>query len=908
MKIKKTLASKLALFAGITALLTINAAAQTVLFSDDFETNSSSRWVAFGVANAANGNPNDYKAIFATNYSTMTYRFNGAVKNIPPAPHSTTNTTRGLYVTANKLTAPPNTTKAAAVSLYPAGLNCTGNFALRFDMFMDYNGDAPGGGTGSTEFATFGLNHAANKANWSTNVNGGGAGDGVWFAAAGEGGTTRDYRVHTGPINAELQGTAGGLYDRNLDGTIDFNVAYDVFTTNNAYWDAMPAPPGQSAGAPGKQWVSVEIKQVNGVITWSINGYVVASANYGGTYTSGDVMIGYMDNLNGVANPSNENYAIFDNIEVVTLGSTAVPVVDISVSKTDATKPGSGPSTYGVFTFNLSDGFGSPVTSPNPLVVKLAISGTASNGLDYTTISTNFTIPANTSTATLNVMPTSRIANPVDNVFIKLLGSTNYDLRTGTFASIAITDPRGVPAADIQAYRPVAYENFHKGVFSVGMASPSAGNLTINYVISGSATNGVHYVTLPGSVVVPANTTNAFITITPINNSIIDTNRAVTLTITNGTGYRIGSSSNATIIIRNDDLVTSSVPFSDNLDTDSSANWIIKQTEPSDQVLFAYDYSQDGITSSPNTTNGSTLGLKLQADYTAGFPAGITLCPKGGNFSGDYRLRFDVWLNYNGDAATGLPGGGAQSTQNLIAGVGTTGDHPQGTTNATSDGIWFRSNTDGSSTVADDFAAFRGNTELLLGSSVYVGGSQGVGSSYYSEFGLEAAPSIQSDNISEQAGLTLKGCIAFAWHDVTITKLGTNVTWAIDGLPIAIVPITTALSSNVFIGFTDPVTGSATLPSVMFALFDNVRVESLAVAPLTAPVVTGVQRTTTNIVINFTGAAADAASSFSVLGASTLSTNSTDYTATGAPVTGSGGTYQATVPMTTSARFFRIKR
>ena len=48
-----------------------------------------------------------------------------------------------------------------------------------------------------------------------------------------------------------------------------------------------------------------------------------------------------------------------------------------------------------------------------------------------------------------------------------------------------------------------------------------------------------------------------------------------------------------------------------------------------------------GIPSAPNSTNGTTRGVKFEANMTAGVAAAINISPVGQNFGGDYRLHFD---------------------------------------------------------------------------------------------------------------------------------------------------------------------------------------------------------------------------------------------------------------------------
>ena len=53
--------------------------------------------------------------------------------------------------------------------------------------------------------------------------------------------------------------------------------------------------------------------------------------------------------------------------------------------------------------------------------------------------------------------------------------------------------------------------------------------LTVAYDLSGTASNGVDYVALPGSVIIPAGGRRAFITIVPIDDGPPDVNKTVVL-------------------------------------------------------------------------------------------------------------------------------------------------------------------------------------------------------------------------------------------------------------------------------------------------------------------------------------------------------------------------------------------
>ena len=249
-----------------------------VAYADNFDAGTSAAgWNLFSSSA-------DYNANFAYDYST---------RGIPPAPNSVGGTTKGLYFDVNKDATPT----AEAVSVYPKNKTFSGDYALKFDMWMNYNGGA-GGGTGSTEFFTAGLNHAGTQVVWPNNA----ASEGFWFTTTGEGGAARDYRAYVG---ATEQTVASGTY---VAGSQDHFVTF--------YQTLFPTPPYETTGVPGKHWVEVEISQINGVTEWRLNGVKVAGHTLA-TYTSGNVMIGYMDTFTSLAVPPEDNYVVYDNIRVM---------------------------------------------------------------------------------------------------------------------------------------------------------------------------------------------------------------------------------------------------------------------------------------------------------------------------------------------------------------------------------------------------------------------------------------------------------------------------------------------------------------------------------------------------------------------------------------------------------------
>src|SRR5205814_10515199 len=79
---------------------------------------------------------------------------------------------------------------------------------------------------------------------------------------------------------------------------------------------------------------------------------------------------------------------------------------------------------------------------------------------------------------------------------------------------------------------------------------PSLLALTIPYAISGTASNGVDYLALPGSVTLAAGATATNILVTPIPDNLVEGDETVTLTLLPSTNYTLTTLSNATIVLQ----------------------------------------------------------------------------------------------------------------------------------------------------------------------------------------------------------------------------------------------------------------------------------------------------------------------------------------------------------------------
>lgn len=120
------------------------------------------------------------------------------------------------------------------------------------------------------------------------------------------------------------------------------------------------------------------------------------------------------------------------------------------------------------------------------------------------------------------------------------------------------------PVATVTAAPSAVNENSGTGmVYTFSLSANAPSNLTINFIVGGSATFGSDYSqsgaasfnTTTGSVTILSGNNSASVTLTPTGDSTLEANENITLTLTSGTGYVAGSPGAASTTINNDDTL-----------------------------------------------------------------------------------------------------------------------------------------------------------------------------------------------------------------------------------------------------------------------------------------------------------------------------------------------------------------
>lgn len=275
----------------------LSLSAQT-LFSDNFDTDTSSSWTA-------NPSSENNAATFAFDYSTV---------GIPAAPGSG-GTTFGLKLEANYAGS-----VFGGISASPNGQSFTGDYVLRFNLWQNYPGPITLGGSGSTQVSGGGIGTAGATAQWA-----GGTQDSVHFGTTGDGGSTVDYRAYSSAAGTGYLPDSGvfaaGTHASARNSSDPYYASFGGETAPQDQIDLFPNQTGTTgAGAQGFAWRDVAIMKLGDTITYTIDGTLIATVDASTvTLGGGNILLNQYDINAGSSTDANVrllHFGLFDNVRV----------------------------------------------------------------------------------------------------------------------------------------------------------------------------------------------------------------------------------------------------------------------------------------------------------------------------------------------------------------------------------------------------------------------------------------------------------------------------------------------------------------------------------------------------------------------------------------------------------------
>lgn len=291
-------------------------------------------------------------------------------------------------------------------------------------------------------------------------------------------------------------------------------------------------------------------------------------------------------NLVTVSDPA---IAIGDTTHTYTINDNEAPTIQFSVSSNSVNESSTNPSVSVVIS-------GAP-TGATQVTYTVHGSSTASgSGVDYTLATGTLTFPdGDGSSRSFNIsVVNDNIFEVNETIVIDLSNPTNgHALGTRTRYTYTIIDDDATPTASFSSSSSSAVESTTPGSnFPIQISGVAGMDITLNYSLTGTATSGVDYSSLTGSVVITAGNTAPTGTFRPtiISDDVVENNETLILTIQSGTNYSIANDSIYTYTILDDDGYGSKGPGGV-ADTTDLAIWL-----SAEDSAYVFDATSGGNT------------------------------------------------------------------------------------------------------------------------------------------------------------------------------------------------------------------------------------------------------------------------------------------------------------------------
>ena len=953
------------------------------IYSQNFNADDSANWA---VNFAYTGSTTAFNAV---SNNLINFNFDYTTAGIPIAPHSALYGSaaihHGLKLSAvyTNVAVAKGSALTAGLSVSPTNFSVTANFVMHADMWINVNCGAyatlntnnvaagsfatsPHNGTASTVLYGCGYGTAGTTATTP------GVSDAIFVGSTTDNGSSAQMRIYgpaTTPVNAQssLQdstyqstgtvtpGFPGDPYVYNSisasgvrgirswvggTGAPAFNTATNLAAGQSwaKYFPPTVVPLAQqilypqqtnNASCPGLTtfgWHDVSVEKVGTVIIYKIDGNIIATGLYSVCGTPAGSFLTFMASrtsftvANAVTgnNYTNLNFVVFANVVVSNYDNV------VNVSAPTPTCAEGTPGSPGVFTISRP-------SAGVPLTVSYTLTGTATNGAQYTTLPTTVTFASTATDTNISVVPIDDgIPNPTTTVILTLQSGAGY---VGAGSAIVNILDNDTPTIDItgtsQAYGrytnsvgPGNNADFMKFTLTRRGKLTTGSDLNVILSYSGSAVGGTDFIQ-SNSVSIVDGAQTASLKLTPLDNASVTVNRAVTVSVAAGGGYAIGTGPAIGTVVSAHYAAAPVLLNNDLTSAADASNWKVLYGTGNPE-LDSTDFSADfGITlasaaggiSVPPPPGGNANALHLTCNKSApGAPGAVNAYYTNLFLSGDYAVRFN--MNIIEGQTT------ANSTEGAVFGINHTGSNSNWwygggfLTNQTwtADGVWYYVTAQpGGSSAQGDYAEYTGEG----GTNNNAGWTRlatKAASSFAQAFKVNPGPFTCFDGAgggSQTAGQPANaspalGYDASTWSDVEIKQQNNIVTMSINHTTIFTYTNTTVWTSGyLMLGYSDPFGNTVGNPEA------GVYYANLQVVDLTAPTITinNIVISGGNVVVKFTtSSAADTTSSFTLQSSGTVNGTYTDVSPAASITSLGSNQFQATVPYTGGAQqYYRVR-
>uniref|UniRef100_UPI002492ABFF Calx-beta domain-containing protein n=1 Tax=Aquimarina aggregata TaxID=1642818 RepID=UPI002492ABFF len=307
----------------------------------------------------------------------------------------------------------------------------------------------------------------------------------------------------------------------------------------------------------------------------------------------------YFINLDNLVTNGQTGITILDNQgegEIIDNDSLELSIAGFTITETEATQTAN---------FTVT----SNIAAEEDITFTLTTAHiTTSEAEDYTTqTAQSYTLLAGDTTMNLPIAILGDVIVEPTETFTGTIAITNTNAQQATIttptATSTINDNDGSIATIITTN--IASEPSTNGLFTINLSNPISTSTTINYIISGTAIPNEDYTALSGSLTIEAGDVSEFISVSVLDDTILELEETVIVTIT--------GTDNSVIIGAMDEAI---VTISDDDSSEVSILSTSQATEPNTDGLFTINLSNP--VSTATTINYSVSGTAVSnEDFTA---------------------------------------------------------------------------------------------------------------------------------------------------------------------------------------------------------------------------------------------------------------------------------------------------
>ena len=249
-----------------------------------------------------------------------------------------------------------------------------------------------------------------------------------------------------------------------------------------------------------------------------------------------------------LSNPSNATLGSDDAHTYTITDNDNAPVVDFNTTSSNGAESVSAKA----ITVDLSAASGQNVT------VDYAVTGTATgSGTDYTLANGTLTISAGSTSGAITIasIVNDTLDEANETVIVTLSSPTSATLGSDDTHTYTINDNDSAPVVDFNTTSSSGAESVSSKALTVDLSAASSKNITVDYVVTGTATgSGTDYTLANGTLTINAGATSGIITIGSIaDDSLDEANETVIITLSNPSNATLGSDDAHTYTITDND-------------------------------------------------------------------------------------------------------------------------------------------------------------------------------------------------------------------------------------------------------------------------------------------------------------------------------------------------------------------